>query len=113
MVAAAIPVTSSEAFASGPGVGITERTDTLPTLNGVDLSLASSCIPVELLARIIGQISQIDRVLFGMQSHLDLASAIPSRTESADFPGHCGHSSSINSTVNFAECAVTQSAAFA
>ncbi|HEX4855352.1 MAG TPA: hypothetical protein VFV28_00960, partial [Limnobacter sp.] len=51
------------------------RTDTLPGQTGVDLSLASSVIPVELFARIMGHIAQIDRSLFGMSSHLDFSGA--------------------------------------
>lgn len=87
-----------------------EGMDSLPEINKIDLSLASSFIPSELFCNIMSQITQIDLSLFGMSREFDAATAAISPTEFTDF---FQTSSSINSSAAFAESVVVQNADFA
>ena len=86
-----------------------EPMDSLPSLNSIDLSLASSFIPADLFISIVSQITQIDLSLFGMNSQFDSASASFWRSDFTDFSQS---SSPINSAAAFAESTVVHSADF-
>lgn len=87
-----------------------ESMETLPGINRIDLSLASSFIPADLFNSIVSQITQIDLSLFGMNSQFDAANATIFPTDFSDFSQS---SSPINSTTAFAESIVVQNADFA
>lgn len=87
-----------------------ESMDSLPELNAIDLSLASSFIPGELFQSIVSLITQIDLSLYGMNSQFDAATAAIFPTDFSDFSLS---SSPINSAAAFAESIVVQNADFA
>ena len=87
-----------------------ESMDSLPNLNSIDLSLASSFIPGDLFNSIVSLITQIDLSLYGMNSHYDADNAAISPSVFSDF---VQPSAPINSTASFAESIVVQCTDFA
>jgi hypothetical protein len=87
-----------------------ESMDSLPGLNPIDLSLASSFIPGDLFQSIVSQITQIDLTLFGMHNQFDPSTSALSPSCFTDF---FQSASPINSSASFAEPMVAQSAEFA
>lgn len=86
-----------------------EHMDSLPNLNSIDLSLASSFIPGELFKSIVSLITQIDLTLYGMNNHFDADNAAISPSFYADL---VQPAAPINSTASFAESIVVHSTDF-
>lgn len=87
-----------------------ENMDSLPNLNSIDLSLASSFIPGDLFISIVSFITQIDLSLYGMNSHFDADNAAISPSVFSDF---VQPAAPISSTASFAESIVVHSTDFA